>query len=681
MRKLGFITIGFYLTLFLSFNSYSQKSPRRGYGYGQNSTSDMAVMSKGNSWWYNWYYEPEATVASYFKSLGIEFVPMVWGGTPNADNLVAKIPEGAKYLLGFNEPNFGDQANMTPQQAASLWPILEDIAKRRNLKIVGPAVNYCGGNCNQTDPIQWLKDFFAACPNCQVDYIALHWYACTGPGLTGFLDSFRQFGKPIWLTEFSCGESWAYSLQGQTKYMYEALTILETDPDIFRYAWFAGRSTAIPNVNLLGNNGQLTSLGKLYNDFPVGGLIFSVPGRVEAENMSLMKGVTNEACSDAGAGFDVGFTDAGDWMEYKIDVKKTETYQFDFRIASGGTTAGKLRVLVDGNQVIGSTTINVTGGWQTWNTVTVKDINLTAGSHNLRVLIDDGGFNVNYINITSQTTPDCNGVLNGVAYLDNCGICVGGNTGKSACTGVTPYSGTPIYVPGIVEAENYDKGGQNLSYLDMSAGNEGGAYRTDDVDIQACNDVGGGYNIGWTENGEFLSYTIDVAATGFYDFKFRLAAPNSNGVLHAEIDGLKVTGNVSIPASGGWQTWSTVTVSKIKLTAGLHTLKLVFDLAAYNVNYLEIKPAIVSGQGELNGEYHFSYYPNPFTGELKIEVQEPSEVIKLELIDLLGRTWHVKEGKEIENGFLKIGEELASGSYLLRIIYRNSVVNRVVVKK
>ncbi|ADO71455.1 glycosyl hydrolase [Stigmatella aurantiaca] len=254
------------------------KSTKRGISYGYHSAADMTALSAGISWWYNWSPQPEAGAASVAPSVGVSFVPMVWGGTPNADQLAAQIPAGAQYLLGFNEPNFKSQANMTPSRAASLWPVLEDVARRKNLKLVSPAVNYCGdcvseGGTTFTDPVAYLDAFFAACTNCKVDYVAVHWYACDVSALSWYIGLFKKYNKPIWLTEFACGDRPhnEITLAVQKKYMTDAVNYLENEPAVFRYSWFSGRNSEIPNINLLGNSGQLTELGQLYVSLPSGG--------------------------------------------------------------------------------------------------------------------------------------------------------------------------------------------------------------------------------------------------------------------------------------------------------------------------------------------------------------------------------------------------------------------------
>ncbi|ATB38421.1 carbohydrate-binding protein [Cystobacter fuscus] len=254
------------------------KSAKRGLAYGYHSAEDMKALSKGISWWYNWAPTPEAGAASVASSVGVSFIPMVWGGTPNAEQLVASIPVGTQYLLGFNEPNFMDQARKTPSEAAALWPVLEEVARRRNLKLASPAVNYCGncvseGGVTFTDPVVYLDAFFARCTNCQVDYVAVHWYACDLSALKWYIGLFKKYNKPIWLTEFACGDRPhdQITLEVQKKYMTDAVAYLESEPAVFRYSWFSGRSTYIPNVNLLGASGQLTELGNLYVSLPAGG--------------------------------------------------------------------------------------------------------------------------------------------------------------------------------------------------------------------------------------------------------------------------------------------------------------------------------------------------------------------------------------------------------------------------
>jgi hypothetical protein len=249
------------------------RSRKRGIAYGSNSDADLAALSAGIGWWYNWSASPDATLTKGAPTSGVEFVPMIWGGTFDPAKLATQVPAGAKYLLTFNEPNFNAQSNLTPQQAAALWPKVQAFADAHGLAIVSPALNYCGGGCNETNPFTWLDAFFAACTGCRVDYVAAHWYACTKSALQGYLAEYEtKYDKPLWLTEFSCLDgSIAATAANETKYMTDALALLESDPKVFRYSWFTGRFSSQPAINLLGAaSGALTPLGQTYVSLPEG---------------------------------------------------------------------------------------------------------------------------------------------------------------------------------------------------------------------------------------------------------------------------------------------------------------------------------------------------------------------------------------------------------------------------
>ncbi len=154
----------------------------------------------------------------------------------------------------------------------------------------------------------------------------------------------------------------------------------------------------------------------------------------------------------------------------------------------------------------------------------------------------------------------------------------------------TPYGGTPAPVPGTIEAENYNNGGEGIAYHDTTTGNTGGVYRTDDVDVQACTDTSGcGYNVGWVVSGEWLKYTVNATSTGTYNIGFRVATTHSDASFHLEIDGANVTGSVLAPNTGAYQTYATVTTSNVNIAAGQHVLRLVIDgISGVNINYITI---------------------------------------------------------------------------------------------
>jgi hypothetical protein len=157
----------------------------------------------------------------------------------------------------------------------------------------------------------------------------------------------------------------------------------------------------------------------------------------------------------------------------------------------------------------------------------------------------------------------------------------------------TPYGGTAVNLPGTVQAENYNVGGEGVAYHDTDAANNSGQYRTGEgVDVETTTDTGGGYNISWTAAGEWTTYTVNAAAAGIYTADFRVAAPNTGATFHLEVDGVNVTGAVAVPSTGGWQSWQTLSKTGVSLSAGQHVLRLVTDSGGANYNWIALsRPA------------------------------------------------------------------------------------------
>lgn len=180
--------------------------------------------------------------------------------------------------------------------------------------------------------------------------------------------------------------------------------------------------------------------------------------------------------------------------------------------------------------------------------------------------------------------------------------------GSGAAT--SPYGGTPARIPGTIEAENYDLGGEGSAYHDTDPQNTGGLYRPDDgVDIESCTDSGDGFDVGWTQPSEWILYTVDVSDSGSCQIAARVASTSASGSMHFEIDGVDVTGIMNVPNTGGWQIWATVQSSTVTLASGIHYLKFFVNSGQFNVNRFYIYPPGASPSLNLlypNGGEEFS---------------------------------------------------------------------------
>ncbi|MFC1443599.1 glycoside hydrolase family 3 C-terminal domain-containing protein [Streptacidiphilus sp. N1-10] len=339
---------------------------------------------------------------------------------------------------------------------------------------------------------------------------------------------------------------------------------------------------------------------------PFGGTAAAVPGTVQAANYDTggqgvaynvsstngsansyrTDGVDLEATADtldttpAGGADDMGWTTAGQWFKYTVNVATAGTYSVAFRVSSPYGITDALHVAnAAGTNLSGAVAVPNTGGYETWTTVTAS-VSLTAGQQTLTVDQDSNGWNFHYLAFTLASSG-------------------GGGTG-----GDQPFGGTPAPVPGTVQAANYDTGGQGVGYSVSVANGTANSYRTDGVDLEASADTqdtsaaGGGYNLGWTTSGQWFKYTVQVATAGIYTVSLRVAAPSANAdALHiANAAGTNLTGAVAVPSTGGYQTWATVTAS-VSLTAGQQTLTVVQDSSGWNLHYLAFTQGSSGGGG------------------------------------------------------------------------------------
>ena len=148
-----------------------------------------------------------------------------------------------------------------------------------------------------------------------------------------------------------------------------------------------------------------------------------------------------------------------------------------------------------------------------------------------------------------------------------------------------PYSKEPIAIPGLVQAENYNKGGANKAYYDMDESNRGNKFRKDGVDIYQPNM---GLSIGYCQKGEWLKYSVNVAAEGEYEISASVAGDNGTGSFVLYMDDEQI-GTEMVNEKLGFENYTTVSGGKAILKAGEHTLKLEITNDWIDIDYIEFK--------------------------------------------------------------------------------------------
>lgn len=388
------------------------RSSKRGvsFSFAQFPDIDAALLGPSISWFYNWGNTViESVDAALIQSYDVDYCPMVWNGNYNEANIrayVANHPE-CKYLLGFNEPNLTDQANMTPEQAAALWPNVKQLADELGLKLVSPALNY-GTLAGYNDPIKWLDEFIALVPDNGIEVIALHCYMGGAGGMKSFIEKFRKYGKPIWLTEFCPWNGSGESVNSQIAYMSAALPYLEKDPLVERYAWFIPRYYGYPYMALISEY-ELSDVGKVFvNMTTMDQKWYALQNqKVEAEHYTnsnveecigtnnLVQQVSMRITTDSeGGNLDVVTFTSGKWLEYQFELTKDAEYKLEMR--HNTLTNSEMQIFIDGEQ---ASTISIAATAVNQWTNSEFPINLTKGKHIVRLVPTSGNISFNWLRI------------------------------------------------------------------------------------------------------------------------------------------------------------------------------------------------------------------------------------------------------------------------------------------
>lgn len=310
---------------------------------------------------------------------------------------------------------------------------------------------------------------------------------------------------------------------------------------------YSGAASSVP-ATLPAANFDLGGESVAYHD--------NVPGNAGG---AYRTGEGVDIVGDAAAGYIVNNFETGEWLTYTISVAAAGQYAIELN-ASSAFTNSAYHAEIDGKNVTGRVALPNTSSWSTFQWVGRKSVALTAGTHALKIVADQQYFNLSAIRLTAAPRS-------------------------------TPYSGAPAALPGTLPAVNFDLGGEGAAYHDNVAGNAGGQYRpAENVDIIA-DAVSGAFVINNFETGEWLAYTIKLAASAQYKIDLNLSSAQTTGAFHVEVDGSNVTGPIAVPSTGDWSTYQWVGKSGISLAAGTHVLKIVADQQYFNFSALRIATA------------------------------------------------------------------------------------------
>ena len=458
-----------------------------------------------------------------------------------------KLASGLTNFDGYeiwNEPD-GTWKSENGDFHSTVWKPTYDLIKSMdpNAKIIGPSYSYYN-NSRMSDFLKYTK-----ANNCLPDVIS--WHQWGSGGFKGAIDSYRSLEKSNGISE-------------------RKISINEYSSDTHAYEGSPGVS--VPFIAKFERNGVESAM--------ISWWFTNLPGRL---------GSLLTANNEKGGGWWLykwygdmsGYmtnvvppNDKSEGVDAFASVDKKQRYA---SIVLGGNSIGTVNVNIEGIPSFFGGEVEVLIEYVTWENKD-KAVSGVQKISSEKHLINGQKLSIP-VNVTSQF----------YAYR----------------LYITPTEQIPqepykevLSIPGTIEAEDYDLGGQNNAYFDMDLENQGGEYREDGVDIVKTSD---GYAIGYTEAGEWLEYTVNVEREDVYTLEARIAAGGDNSSFRLFIDDVAITDTIKVENTGDWDTYTTVSMVTSKLSKGEHILKLLITGSYVNIDNLKF----TEGTIRLSEPFHF----------------------------------------------------------------------------
>ncbi len=435
-------------------------------------------------------------------------------------------------------------------------------------------------------------------------------------------------------------------------------------------------------------------------------------------------GVDIENSSDTdGNGYQVGFTSEDEWLIFTVEIQESGFYNMVTRYAS--TSSGIFSMQLDGIPIADNIILYNTGSYSNFVNKLTQGIFLPQGTFKLKMKMVTGGYNLSTVNFDiSDEIPEfsieyaeaqedlstilllLNQPLDTDQVIDASHFGVFVNSEEVSISDIEiseenpqviyisiddeynflddisvsfyqeselesifsefliPFSQFPVYnnvseriiIPGLVEAEDY-------------------IYQ-EGLSTEETTDINGGLNIGYTDAGDFADYLVLVTETGDYDINFRAASENQSGsILLQLIDGSNIQNltQISLPITGGWQTWETVSANT-NLTEGSYKLRLKVVQSGFNLNWIEFNFTGNSMGLDDNEMKGLKLFPNPVDEILTIYSEY--ETFTIEIFDIIGKK--IFEAENLNSINVRHFEE---GIYLLNISSGNYKQSKLFIKK
>ncbi len=428
-------------------------------------------------------------------------------------------------------------------------------------------------------------------------------------------------------------------------------------------------------------------------------------------------------------GYYVGWTEKGEWMQYTLTSDSAAAYTFQLYSSSNAVSPAIVSFSIDGVDIMEPLSLPSTGGFQNWNPTNVNNVILPAGQSKIRLFFERGGSNINLFSFTNPKAVDLVsfGYISSETNISGDEILLTLNKAISEITSLpadfeVTINGNPIgislieAVPGqerrlsvkLTEVVNYGDE-VRISYTGSSIFNGDAPldiftdklvknnlpqrymlpariqaedfYFNNGFQFEDCTDIGGGLNLGFANNGDYIDYLIRVPEAGEYQINFRIASIYSNGKLSVRAssgESYQTYGTLNVTSTGGWQTWENQSI-KVTLPAGNLTFRFYSFAGEYNINWFEIaKPTSVE-KNLLKGS--LQVYPNPGNGNFRLKFSElPGRQMRLIVSDMLGNQVYADKYNMANLSEIDLDlTGLPSGAYLVTLLTNLAVADSRII--
>jgi len=392
-------------------------------------------------------------------------------------------------------------------------------------------------------------------------------------------------------------------------------------------------------------------------------------------------GVDIENCSDAVTnGFNVGWVEDSEWMQYSIESPEAMTYNVLLRYASQ-SVAAKVYIEINGKRASKTVSLSPSGSWTTWRTEAITNVIVPAGTVKLRLVFEQGGANINYFQFKNPKTTDNTAfeMLSAETAKWADAITLQMNKKVDSLTG-NPFTITldakPVtIVSTTINATDNTKvdikiadpilstNTLKISYLTASctSGSQSltlfqntdvtnhifrnkiipGKIEAEDFtynngfSFETCTDTGAGMNTSYAAVNKYLDYYVWVENSGNYTMDFRISVNTPSAqitVLKDENGSMVPLKSVSFANTGGWQNWQTNSTT-VTLTAGKNIIRLLSRTDGFNLNWIQFGLLTPVHSPVIQ---QMSLYPNPSRGSFFIQFND-ERFRSVSLLDMQGR--------------------------------------------